>query len=154
MAALARIISAARVTEILWTVIRPEPGAGRRYVYICREARAAVDLAKSNTVAVELAEEPDGRGERLEIQKSMGSDQPDRIPRVDTYSLSMEEGPSTSTPVTCPGASCMRSAADRRRRDITTLAPAPPSPDLCESPRTHCQRRCAASDRTERTNRA
>ena len=33
-------------------------------------AVAAVDLAESNTFTVVLAEFPDGRGERLELQKA------------------------------------------------------------------------------------
>jgi hypothetical protein len=52
----------------------------------------AVELPDINTFAVVLAEEPDGSGVRLEIQKSLSFDEKDRRYGQDTYCLCTEEG--------------------------------------------------------------
>jgi hypothetical protein len=56
------------------------------------KAVAPVELPDLNTFAVVLAEEPDGSGARLEIQKSLSFDEQDRRLGLDTYCLCTEEG--------------------------------------------------------------
>lgn len=53
---------------------------------------AAAELRDLNTFAVVLAEELDGSGMRLEIQKSLSFDEQDRKYGHDTYCLCTEEG--------------------------------------------------------------
>lgn len=55
-------------------------------------AVAAMELPDLNTFAVVLAEEPDGSGLRLEIQKSLSPDEQDRQLGLDTYCLCTEDG--------------------------------------------------------------
>ena len=56
------------------------------------KALTAVELPDINTFVVVLAEETDGSGMRLEIQKSLSFDEQDRRCGLDTYCLSTEEG--------------------------------------------------------------
>jgi immunity protein 10 of polymorphic toxin system len=55
-------------------------------------AVAAVELSDINTVAVVLAQEPDGSGVRLEIQRSLSFNEQDRRCGQDTYCLCTEHG--------------------------------------------------------------
>lgn len=55
-------------------------------------AVSAVALPETGTFVVALAEEPDGRGRRLEIQRGRSFDEQDRQLGMDTYSLSNERG--------------------------------------------------------------
>lgn len=56
------------------------------------KAVAALELPDLDMFAVVLAEEPDGSGSRLEIQKALSFDEQDRRLGLDTYCLCTEEG--------------------------------------------------------------
>lgn len=53
---------------------------------------SALELPDLNAFVVVLAEEPDGRGRRLELQRALEFDEQDRELGLDTYCLCTEQG--------------------------------------------------------------
>jgi hypothetical protein len=53
---------------------------------------AAEELTDLNVFTVVLAEQPDGGGQRLEVQLALSFDEQDASQGMDTYCLSTEEG--------------------------------------------------------------